>query len=334
MPRPRSAKVADVKQKLIARIRDGFHGPGQRFFSNRALSKTFGVSYQTAHRLMEELHAEGWLARKAGSGTYVADSAHKLRGAVLVFNPRADRPDSFGARLLALVSSALALAKIDCTVVLAETVGKLPGNRLPIFWECRGVAESVAGDRRFAVLLNDRPPAGLQGLLVDSFSGDDYSGGAAAAQILTGTGTRRRRFGVLAGPQGDWRSVQRTQGFRDHAPKCQVLYAGTWFAEEAAQVARRAALRDFDAVFCCNDRLGEALIAACQETRRPRPAIVGFDDAPVSESLDLTTLTVPWERLTADLVALVERRLAGDATGASGRIYAPHPVMRLSHRVE
>lgn len=52
MARPRSEQTLLVKAKLIARLKDGFHPPGKRFFSNRALSMHFGISYQTAHRLI------------------------------------------------------------------------------------------------------------------------------------------------------------------------------------------------------------------------------------------------------------------------------------------
>jgi len=323
--------VAETKQKIIARLREGFHRPGQRFLSNRAVSRIFGISYQTAHRLMVELHAEGWLARAPSSGSYVSGATHELSGVLLVFHSRAKCRGSFGAHMLALTSDALVNAGIDCSVAYADDAGEPPTNRLPVFWECRGIAATVARRRRFAVLLNDRPPPGLEATLVDSFSADDYSGGAAAAQILATQHNRRRRWAVFAGPRNDTRSAQRVQGFLDHAPKCEVISAGTWFAEEAGPAARRIARENFDAVFCCNDRLAEALLAACTKTRQPRPALVGFDDAPVAETLDLTTIAIPWDQFTDNVVALVRRRLAGDTTSACQWIFAPHPVMRSSH---
>jgi DNA-binding transcriptional regulator YhcF (GntR family) len=333
MARPRSSKVAETKQKIIARLRDGFHRPGQRFLSNRAVSRTFGISYQTAHRLMAELHAEGWLARAPGSGSFASGAAHPLTGVQLVFHPRARRQGSFGAQLLTLVSDAISKAGIDCAIDYADAASETPAALLPVYWECQGLAGTVARRRRFAVLLNDRPPPGLEATLVDSFSADDYSGGAAAAQILVARHTGRRRFAVLAGPRGDLRSAQRVQGFTDYAPKCDVVPTGTWFAEEAGPAAKRVARGRFDAVFCCNDRLAEALIVACKELKRPCPALVGFDDAPVAETLDLTTIAIPWEHFANDLVALVRRRLDNDTSGACQRIFAPHPVMRRSHLI-
>lgn len=328
MPRPRSAKVTETKQKLLTRLREGFHRPGQRFLSNRAVARMFGLSYQTAHRLMAELEAEGWLARELGSGSFAAGSPHKPRGAILAFHPRARRPGSFGARLLEMVTQALAAAEISFETAFTESAGKLPADRLPIFWECADVAGMVARQQRFVVLLNDRPPPGLRATLVDSFSADDYSGGAAAAQILA---TRRGRLAVFAGPENDLRSRQRVRGFVDHAPKCGLIHAGTWFANEAAEAARRVAPRSFDGVFCCNDRLAEALLRACDNLKKPPPAVISFDDAPIAETLNLTSLTIPWDCLVAELVVRVQQRLAGDASPATQRIYAPHPVMRSSH---
>ncbi len=332
MPRPRTPKVIEAKERIIGRLREGFHRPGQRFLSNRAVAQTHGLSYQTAHRLMTELQAEGWLVRAPGSGSYVPGPAHELRGVALVFHARAKRQGSFGAQLLSVVREALRGVAIDCTVALAETTSPLPpADQLPVFWESPELAAALGPLQRFAVLLNDRPPPGLGATVVDSFSVDDYSGGAAAAQILTARSGRRRRFAVLAGPAKDVRSGERVRGFLDHAPKCEVVSAGPWFAEEAGPAARRVARGGFDAVFCCNDRLAAALLAAGTELGLPRPAVVGFDDAPVSESLDLTTIAIPWERFAEGIIEVARRRLAGDTTSASQRIFAPHPVMRRSH---
>ena len=331
MSRPRTAKVHEAKARIIARLEEGFHRPGQRFLSNRAVAQAYGLSYQTAHRLMTELQTEGWLARAPGSGSYVPGPAHQLRGVVLVFHARARREGSLGAQLLSVVREALRGAAIPCTVDWAERASAPPADLLPVFWECPESAAAAGRQRRFAVLLNDRPPAGLEATVIDSLSVDDYSGGAAAAQVLVARGGRRRRFAVLGGPGRDGRSKLRVQGFLDHAPKCEVFSAGTWFAEDAGPAARRIARGRFDAVFCCNDRLAAALLAACGELQQPRPKVVGFDDAPVAESLDLTTIAIPWERFAAGIVELARRRLAGDTATASQQIFAPHPVMRRSH---
>ncbi|MBI5690298.1 MAG: substrate-binding domain-containing protein [Verrucomicrobia bacterium] len=329
MARPRSPKVQEAKERMIARLREGFHRPGQRFLSNRAVAEAFGVSYQTAHRLMGELQAEGWLARAPGSGSFVPGPAPRMRGVALVLHERARRRGSFGAQLRDVVREALEEAGVEWTEPVPGTVA-VGTEWLPVLWEQPEALAAVARERRFAILVNDRPPPGLAATVVDGLAVDDYSGGAAAAEILRARGARLR-LAVLAGPAGDPRSEARVQGFCAHAPKCDVIPAGTWYAEEAGPVARRLARREYEAVFCCNDRLAAAVVAAADELGCRRPALVGFDDAPVAEELDLTTIAIPWERLAGELVELARRRLAGDLMSASQRIFSPHPVMRRSH---
>ncbi len=334
MARPRTPKVIEAKARIIARLREGFHRPGQRFMSNRAVAQAYGLSYQTAHRLLAELQAEGWLARTPGSGSYLPGPSHELRGVTLAFHPRAKRRGSFGAQLLAVVREALEAAGIACVAEFPTGASEVPADRLPVIWECPELAAWVGGQRHFAVLLNNRPPAGLGATVIDSFSVDDYSGGAAAAQILGASAGRRSRYAVLAGPARDERSEQRVRGFLDHAPKSEVVVAGTWFAEEAGVAARRIARGGYEAVFCCNDSLAAALMQAIDESGGARPAVVGFDDAPVAQEQDLTTIAIPWERFAAGIVEVASRRLEGDTGSASQRIFAPHPVMRRSHRLD
>lgn len=324
MARPRSDLTLVVKAKLIARLRDGFHAPGQRFFSNRALSSHFGVSYQTAHRLIQELVAEGWLERRAAVGTYVAGSAAALSGAELLFHERARSKGSFGARLLAELKQGLELAGVDTRVAFTIDDGTLlaDSSRLPVLWDCPQAMVALASQRRFLVVLNDRPPPGLASGFVDSVATDDFSGGVAAAELLEAV-VSRRKLAVFAGPKQDRRSQQRVAGFLSHAPKAMVIWAESWFASDAARVAPQLAGNRFEGIFCCNDRLAEALLAAGTSA-----AVVGFDDAPVAERLDLTTIAVPWAAIVAAAVDVVRGRLAGRTGAAAQHIFAPLPVVR------
>jgi DNA-binding LacI/PurR family transcriptional regulator len=324
MARPRSDLTLLVKAKLIARLRDGFHAPGQRFFSNRALSSHFGVSYQTAHRLIQELESEGWLERRAAAGTYVAGPATSLIGAELLFHERAKREGSFGARLLAELKQGLELAGVDTRMTFTRDNDSdlAESDRLPVLWNSPQAMAALASQRRFLVVLNDRPPPGLASGFVDSVATDDFSGGVAAAELLESVVTRRK-LAVFAGPKQDRRSQQRVAGFLSHAPKATVIWAESWFTEEAARVAPRLAGSRFEGVFCCNDRLAEALLAA-----GTMAAVVGFDDAPVAEALNLTTIAIPWADIVAAAVDIVRGRMAGRTSAAAQLIFAPRPVMR------
>lgn len=315
MPRPRSALTQEVKDKLIQRLCHGFYQPGGRFFSNRDLARRFGVSYQTAHRLIDELAAEGWLERRAASGTFVAGQPQLPDGVELVFNARAKRPGSFGARLRRELTT-----RLEAEGIPWREGG---GGGFPVLWEAREALDRYAG--RYVLLLNDQPPAGLGASYVDSVSTDDFSGGVCAAQLLAKAG---RRFAVLAGPKNDERSLQRVAGFLSRIPKAKVCWTGSWFYEDARRAAPRLLRSKPDAVFCANDRLAEGVIRHCAEKGLAPPAVMGFDDAPIAEELNFSTVSIPWPELADAAVGVIRKRLRGDTSTASRQIFTPRPVIR------
>ncbi len=328
MPRPRSNAVTEVKSRLIVRLRDGFHRPGQRFLSNRALATRFGVSYQTAHRLIQELVTEGWLERRAASGTYVAGRREVFRGVVLIFAERARRAGSFGARLLDLLRGALDHAGIehrtrwDGAEIGAADVAD---GRYPIIWEQAALAEAIAGMRRFVLILEDRPVRGLAASYADSVSVDDFSGGVAAGEWL------RERVGggrcaVLAGPEDDARNRLRVAGFLSVHRRARVVSAGSWFYAEGLRSAPR--VLDYSGVFCANDRLAAAVVDEARRLDKRQPELVGFDDAPVAEQMNFTTIAIPWDDIVAAAVGVAQRRMTGDVRTAAGLIFAPRPLVR------
>ena len=184
MPRPRSAHVQAVFDKLVARLNDGFHRPGDRFLSAREVAARYAVSYQTAHRLISELEAAKRLERRESSGTFVAGRLARLSGVELWFHPRARRPGSYGAHLLALLRHALVRAGTRPIVRWAEGDVQATATRYPVIWEAPDLLERLVRERRYAALLNDRPPAGLAASLIDAVATDDFSAGVCAAQVL------------------------------------------------------------------------------------------------------------------------------------------------------
>ncbi|MEZ0266325.1 MAG: substrate-binding domain-containing protein [Phycisphaerae bacterium] len=353
MPRPRTQHVIDVKARLIARLGTSFLRPGDRFLSARAVAAKFGVSYQTAHRLLAELQSEGHLLRHPASGTYLPGKAEAPKGVTLLFHPRAKRPGSFGHRLASELATALARDGVTFRLTHTEKPATVPPETFPVVWEVPAAVTALAARQRPALLLNDRPPPGLDSLHIDSVSCDDYSGGACAAQLiqqrLAGAAglisanaeraSRRKaakpeilteppRVAILSGPPGDSRSNQRVAGFCSLIPGATITPCPTWYVEDALRLAPQVLAGRPDAIFCCNDRLAQAVILHARENQLALPPIVGFDDAPVAEQLDLTTLAIPWGPLLATAVSLIRRRLAGDAEGPVHQIFPPRPVVR------
>src|SRR5687768_14687843 len=165
MPRQRTAHVEQVKTRLIARLRDGYFRPGDRFMSNRAIASRFGISYQTAHRLVSELAAAGLLVRRNASGTYLPGRAATLLGVQLVFHTRARRAGSFGHRLFREITTRLDRDRIGWKPAWYDPAsGRSPSlsdKHLPIIWECPAALSAISAERRRALLLNDRPASGI-----------------------------------------------------------------------------------------------------------------------------------------------------------------------------
>src|SRR5687768_6734048 len=123
--------IAQVYESLLGRIRSGLYRPGDRFMSNRAVVMRFGISYQTAHRLLARLVDGGLLQRADRSGTFIAGRADKPTGVVFVFHPRAKVKGSFGGKLLASLREAFEAARQPHSIVYAEQTD-VPPQQLPI----------------------------------------------------------------------------------------------------------------------------------------------------------------------------------------------------------
>lgn len=332
MARPRSQRVSDVKAKLVARLEDGFHRPGQPFLSNRAVAERYGVSYQTAHRILAELVAEGRLLRREAQGTFVAGRARPLRRVALVFNARSVRPGSFGEFLRRRLIEGLRERSVPTTEADPGGIGAegLPGDAYPVLWEEPELAAALAKARRYALMLHDRPEPGLGASYLDSVTTDDYSGGVCAGELLRQRTLQSRGFVVLAGPPRDRRARERLAGFRAACPGARAVTANSWFCEAGAAAAPAVLALRPSGVFASNDRLAEGFLAACAQRGAVPPPTVGFDNAPVAEELNLTTIAIPWEEMIEAAVEIVAMRLEGSYRAARHLTLSQRPVVRLS----
>ena len=329
MGRKPSERVQGVRGELIGRLRDGLYRPGDRFLSAREIAATFGVSYQTADRLLDDLQAAGYVERRAASGTFIPSGGESLSEARLFFSGRARREHSFGARLLSGLTARLTREGFSFSISWAETAEAIPNTVFPVLWEAPGVLAACRRAGRPALLLNARPLPGLDAALLDSVSVDDYFGGACAAELLTGpNGGTGAGLAMLTGPDGDPRSDARRDGFLSRTPGAATVSAGGWYTEDGLRVAPDALQRGPRGLFCANDRLAEAVLIYTERVGRPRPRLVGFDDAPVAATRRLTTIAIPWEELLADALEIIRRRLSGDTSAARQRIVTPRPVVR------
>lgn len=332
--RCRSQHVAQVKARLLARLHDGVHRPGDRFLSARAVARHFRVSYQTAHRLLQELGSEGLLTRVEASGTYLAGGGRRVHTAQLTFAARGRREGSFGDRLRQTLQRELHAQGMPWTLRWRDKDGRVDrgrvprvsGDVLPVIWDAPDVLRTCITRRRSAVLLNERPSPGLESAFVDSVSVDDFAGGVYAAQLLERRATAGA-FAILAGPEHDPRSRARVAGCLSRI-RGRVISVGSWYREDGLLLAEAAVSTGPAGIFCANDRLAEAVHHWCAAVGRQCPPLVGFDDAPVAEAIGLTTIAIPWEEVASVTAALIRRRLGNDSAAARHVVLSPRPVVR------
>jgi DNA-binding transcriptional regulator YhcF (GntR family) len=327
--RPRG-EVDKIRASLRIMVSDEFRRAGQRFVSARYISQRFKVSYQTAHRLLTELQGDGFIIRRAGSGSFIAGHQNTLQSALLIFAKRAKRSGSFGDLLLRQLVSKLEAMELPFEVTFGGIAPmQVREDVYPVLWESPRLMHDLSADYRFSLVLHDKPPAGIGSLFTDSISVDDFSGGITAGQILSRYSPRRPV--VIGGPGADARSQNRIDGFRQIFPSAQVIQAGTWFLSSAVQnIAVPLRSLQADAVFCCSDRLAQATLICYQKLKISTPIIIGFDNAPVAETLSLSTIGIPWEEVARAAAAVIKKRLDGQTDHASAIVLPPIPVIRNS----
>lgn len=344
-------RVEAVREALIDKIRNGLLRPGDRFVSARALSQRHSISYQTADRVLAQLAEEGYLVRRAQSGTFLPDAASVLTKPLMVFHTRGQRLGSFGCVLLQHLQKAFAgLRGGRPSVCWIETDAPNaidpPDGVLPIVWDCPRLAHAWAEAGYRVVLVNDRPdpavgPAAARNIF--SVGIDDLVGGAMAADLLLHCARSHSTsaLGVLAGPRSDRRSVERVDGFSSrlfrlglNTGDLPIVWCDGWCRSDGEVAAQRLLESRPLGVFCANDRLAEGFLAVCRaKAGHEVPLVIGFDDAPIATLLQLTTVAIPWQAIAEGVRQVVTHQLSRvtrsvpdcDATCVT---YLPAPIIR------
>jgi len=323
--------VHDVKLKLLSRLRDAPNRPGQQFLSNRAIARLYQISYQTADTLVRELVLEGHLERRAASGTYYPGRERIGVGVQLLFHPRAKRKNSFGSRLLDELTAQLDREKISWRMSWTTKPSSRPqafdACRYPVIWERLDLVDLAVRLDRHALLLNHRPPPGIGSSLIDSVSVDDFSGGAAAAQYLRRKFPSSKRIAILSGPVDDARSNARVDGFLSLVDAT-VVASPTWYYEGALSVADRVLAAGGEGIFCCADRLAEGIVRRCIARGLKRPPLISFDDAPIAQWLNLTTMAIPWKEMVSAALGVIKHRQFDDSSSAITQLISTKLIER------
>lgn len=326
MPRPTSERVASLKRDLLHRVEHGYLRPGDRFYSNRQLAQQFGVSYQTADRIIRELCQAGTLHREKGSGTYVSGRSQIPERADLIFSPRAQTADSFGSHLLSAIEARLQRLGLPYRVRWATDRVRLFSQAYPVIWESPAAKDRLLKTQAFGLLLNNRPPPGSHAQFVDTVEVDDFSGGALAGETFRKL-WRIERPCVFAGPKGDARSQSRLDGFRSVYPRPHTFHSRSWHYQEALKSASHLLDDNYDGIFCANDRLAQAAKHVFTASARPLPRILGFDHAPIARREGISSIAIPWTEFAEEVADRIKRRLSGDNGTARRLTLAPRLVV-------
>ena len=162
---------------------------------------------------------------------------------------------------------------------------------------------------------------------IDSVSVDDFSGGASAAQYLKTLHPQARRISILAGPVGDSRSAARVEGFRSVAGGT-VFASPTWYYEGALTVADRVIAAGTDGIFCCADRLAEGVVRRCIARGIKRPLLISFDDAPIAQWLNLTTMAISWNEMVGAAIRVIKQRQVDQTSSAIAQLVSTKLIVR------
>ena len=356
------AKYLAVADTLKREILNGKYESRDRFPSEGALVRRFGVSRPTVERALRELKREGLLESRSGSGSYLTFAARNATGAIGVIAPDYNKIDFFtdlcdeiatSARkagydtLLGDVSVpdaeergrwALAIARAYASRriagVLLEPVDLIPGSH-----EATKRVLDVLAAKNVPVVLIDRdylPPPERSSY--DLVGIDNFQAGYRLAKHLLDAGARKIRF--LTQPDYATTIRGRISGVAQAVIDAGLPWRGYHVIETnpgdiAAFRRLMSAKNSPDAFVCRNDPLAAKLLQTLSALDIEVPKAVkvaGFDDAKMASLLNppLTTIRQPVERIAQTAVESILQRMRNPSLAPRSILLDTQMVVRRS----
>src|SRR5688572_3850580 len=203
--------AANTKHEALTQKLQGMAAilkPGDRFPSQTELMRRFGVSDRTVLRSLEDLQRAGWIVRKRGSGTYVADPGERRESDL---PRRSVSRDTIAGLTLGLGARSFYRSCIDELAVQAEATGKSlvcqlaridtgdaeanllealsPRGFVLFSYQLSPIAKRLL-DRGHRVVVVGAPSAGIDPIVPSVFADHDH-GGYLATKHLIDLGHRR-----------------------------------------------------------------------------------------------------------------------------------------------
>ena len=329
-------KYREISDALSRDIRAGRYKPGQKFPSEAALVKRFGVSRITIGHALRELAQQQLIDRIAGSGTYVRSARGHIREGLLfglvipnlgeteIFEPIchaiAASPAARGHALLWPHAEMEHVAKEERPLEMCEQCAARRVSGV-FFAPLEMSARSAELNRKAmkllrkagipVVLLDHRSEDGAAGDRCDLVGIDNHRAGCVATEHLLKLGARR--IGFLARHHQAPTVKERIRGYRDALANIDGT-ARVFHIRDESPLELPAPAFDCDAFVCANDRIAGILMhaLAARGLRIPNDVrIVGIDDVNYASLLPvpLTTIHQPCREIGETALKLMIERL-------------------------
>lgn len=271
---------------------------------SKTLNTPHKVAEATRQRVLDAIQTTGFRPRSDASRR--ATKALRSIGAIAPFSTHL----SFSERLNGILRECTAHG-IDVTVfdVISDEESNSILETLPALDSVDAlIIMGVKFSDRVAESLLDRIPT----VLVDttheglpSLSIDDEIGGVIAGRHLVENGRERLAYVGMAQSREDFdsASLKRQRGFTKalaingaELPDESVLIVGKDFEESLHEIEEFLSGGRFDGVFAATDRIAATCLAAATNLGIAVPdelAVIGYDDGPIAELIELTTIHQP-----------------------------------------
>lgn len=328
MPREVSQKRKEIERILIQRIAGGVYSPGNKFMSNRAVATEFGVNILTAHRILNQLAEEGYLDRRACSGSFVPGSMTKFRSINLIFNALARNSGSFNSELLNGLKKALSEQKIPWKVTWLDKSLRVKPDEYNVTYQFsqKRIDRQLAQTKMHGLLIGGIPSIGTHASYFDSVSVDYFHAGVLAGKYLKKR-LAKPSVAILGNPPGRSSWVESAiLGFRSVWPRARIIHPQSWSIAMAPVYIAKLFTRRHEGVFCTSRRQVLDVLAYCSENKIEPPRMISMSLPPVPEQFPAPLICVSVNQVVEAASRIILNRFYGDNSPTVHLTIAPKIV--------
>lgn len=324
MPRGKGTKYLEARRTLIHRIGSACFTPGAKFMTTRSVCTEFSMCIQSAHDLLSDLVAEGYLERRSTAGTFIPGSSVRYKRVQLVFYPKARNPKSFGGILRQRLVGRLKEQGVPFNLRWTDRWERASADDYLVLWATDDRSErEQAALRRRGLLLNATPGSLVSARYFDSISMDNFTSGFFAGQIIRQQ-SRFERVAILANPYGrDVWAEQCVLGFRSIWPRARLVHPQAWGPRALSEIVEGPSLQHCDAICCCNQYNALNLLNFFTKRQRPVPYMIAVDRTPMVPNFPIPLISFSVDELVETALRIIRARLNGDPSTPSHITLAP-----------